>query len=152
MFGVVHLFGTYSYHSTVKIPCRDCGEVFNRFCMPSHREFCLKRPYTCPYCRDWSATYQEVADEHWPDCELRPVACPNECGAQPSRPNLEEHVRVELRSAYLGANFCSETGSAQPHPTPLSPAPNTLSSAEKGVLASYRTSSSMRSLKHLSRI
>ena len=77
----------------VKLPCGDCGEVFDRFCLPSHREFCPKRPYTCPYCRNWSATYQEVVDEHWPDCELCPVACPNECGAKPSRRIVQEHIR-----------------------------------------------------------
>ena len=76
----------------VKLPCADCGEVCVRFCMPSHAEFCPQRQYTCPYCRNWSATYQEVVEEHWPNCELYPVLCLNECGAKPSRRNMEVHL------------------------------------------------------------
>ena len=90
-----------------KLPCGDCGEFYNRFCMSSHQEFCPKRQLTCPFCQAWGATYKEVVDEHWPVCEHLPVDCPNECGAKPSRRNLLQHVQdhcpftIALRSSSI---------------------------------------------------
>jgi hypothetical protein len=52
-----------------------------------------KRQYTCPYCHNWSATYQEIVEDYWPNCELYLVLCPNEYGVKPSCSNMEAHLR-----------------------------------------------------------
>ncbi len=39
---------------------------------------CAKREFFCQYC-NFTATYEVVCNDHWPECPFYPVPCPNGC-------------------------------------------------------------------------
>lgn len=90
--------------------CSMCGSVFPRGNLEQHEmKSCPSRPYTCEYCSNHSATFEQVAENHWPVCPLRPVPCPNECGIYPIKKDLEYHLRndCELRNREPGPEAAS---------------------------------------------
>ena len=77
----------------VDVDCpNSCGEQPKRRNLPVHlRNSCPKRKFSCPYCQ-FEATYERVANEHWPLCEKYPLPCPNDCGVGTvERGRLEHH-------------------------------------------------------------
>jgi TNF receptor-associated factor 4 len=76
--------------------CIACYGKFPRGVLEQHEmKKCPKRPYTCEYCCDYSATCDEVVERHWPICPERPAPCANECGVYPLRKHLERHLKYE---------------------------------------------------------
>ncbi len=80
----------------VKEDCFMCDKQYLRSALEEHEmKNCPRRQYTCEYCSDYSATFEEVAERHWPACPERSVPCKNECGIYPARKNLEYHLQKE---------------------------------------------------------
>ena len=56
------------------------GERFQRRHIASHQKgVCPERPYSCEYCREYESTFADVTQDHYLDCEMYPVPCPNKC-------------------------------------------------------------------------
>lgn len=80
----------------VSEPCTACGSSIPRGMLEEHEmKKCPKRLYTCEYCSDYNATFEEVAEKHWVKCPNRSVPCTNECGVYPLNKNLEHHLKYE---------------------------------------------------------
>ena len=97
----------------VEIECiQQCGLRFQRRYVTAHEtQQCKKRPYSCDYCRDYDSTFEDVAENHWPRCKLRPIACPNECSVYMiEQQNLDQHllecplVEVDCPFHYAGCS------------------------------------------------
>ena len=56
-------------------------------------QHCAKRPYVCQHC-NFKATYEEVVDEHLPECKYVPMQCPNLCGVTFERDFMEDHMKM----------------------------------------------------------
>ena len=52
---------------------------------------CIKRDYMCPHC-NFTATFEIVSEEHWPECLEYPLRCPNQCGVTCEREIMEDHM------------------------------------------------------------
>ena len=79
----------------VKIPCNHkCGGVFSRHMLANHQEEeCPKRPFSCGYCREYTSTFEDVVNNHWPECECYPLSCPNQCTPYAiERQHFEDHL------------------------------------------------------------
>ena len=79
----------------VEVGCvHGCGERFQRRHIASHQdEKCPERPYSCEYCHDYESTFEDVTEDHYLDCEMYPVTCPNKCrGDIFKRQDMEKHV------------------------------------------------------------
>ena len=65
----------------VEVGCvHGCGERFQRRHIASHQKgVCPKRPYSCEYCHEYESTFEDVTEDHYLDCEMYPVTCPNKC-------------------------------------------------------------------------
>lgn len=52
---------------------------------------CDKRDHFCPYC-SFKASYEAVCNDHWQQCPLYPIPCPNGCGIMAiERASLDAH-------------------------------------------------------------
>ena len=59
-----------------------------------HNEQCKKRPYSCDYCRDYASTFEDVTENHYPQCGNYPVTCPNGCNVHKmEQQDLGGHLR-----------------------------------------------------------
>ena len=77
----------------VKIKCLHCSAPFRRSNIIAHqRDQCLKRPFSCQYCKDFHSTYEYVTSIHWHKCASYPMPCPNKCGKTFKRQNLDQHT------------------------------------------------------------
>ena len=84
----------------MKINCLHCAELYLRSVIPLHQKTaCLKRPFSCKYCKKFHSAYEDVTVNHWPVCACYPVPCRNKCGKTIQRKKLETHV----------ADICPET-------------------------------------------
>lgn len=80
----------------VQEACPACGKLLPRRMLEEHElKGCPKRAYTCEYCGDYSATFDEVAGVHWEVCPQRPTPCPNDCGVYPLNKDLDRHLKYE---------------------------------------------------------
>ena len=66
-------------------------------------QHCAKRPYVCQHC-NFKATYEEVVDEHSPECKYVPLQCPNLCGVTFERDFMEDHMKM-CRLEEVGCEF-----------------------------------------------
>jgi len=84
--------GTNCQYIDVDCP-NNCGERPQRCNLQDHLDnFCPKRKFSCPHCH-FKATYERVANQHWPECKKYPVPCPNDCGiGTVKRRRLEHHL------------------------------------------------------------
>ena len=90
----------------VSIDCTYCDQKLQRQEMKDHEtNNCPLRPYTCDYCNEHEATYEDVTTNHWPICPSRPVPCPNECGAYPERKSLQDHLSGQCALAIISCSF-----------------------------------------------
>lgn len=80
-------------YANVHCPLK-CGAEIHKKCLNHHlASECVKRDYICPYCT-FKATYEMVANLHWPECMYYPEPCPNRCGETCERPTLEDHLKI----------------------------------------------------------
>ena len=79
-----------------RVACIHCVQLFERRLVTAHQiGSCPRRPFSCDYCGDYAAHFEDVVTNHWPVCEYRPVPCPNECGVYPERRNVHDHVNKD---------------------------------------------------------
>ena len=90
----------------VAVDCPNgCGERPKRRNLPDHlRNSCPKREFSCPYCQ-LKATYERVANKHWPQCEKYPLPCPNDCGVGTVERGRLEHHRSECPLQVVECEF-----------------------------------------------
>ena len=92
----------------VEIPCVYCSFKVKRLNIRTHmKEDCRKRPFTCPYCRKYESTFEDVVSNHWPECvsSFSLLACPNNCGAMIQRRCIEEHISDDCPSTVVDCSF-----------------------------------------------
>ena len=74
-----------------RIKCCFCFESFERHFINNHQSReCPKRPYECEHC-GYSASFEEVTQQHFNECPSAPVTCPNNCELVVFRSDLEHH-------------------------------------------------------------
>ena len=82
----------------VEVGCKhECGKRFQRRHIASHQdEKCPERPYSCEYCLEYESTFEDVTQDHYLDCEMYPVPCPNKCQeASFERQKVDNHMKDE---------------------------------------------------------
>ena len=90
----------------VEIKCHHCSGLFQRRYVNTHQTTeCIRRPFSCDYCRNYEADYKAVTFKHWPVCKSYLVPCPNECGANPEHQNLEHHVNKDCPLTVVNCDF-----------------------------------------------
>ena len=80
----------------VEVECKHgCGECFQRRHIAPHQaEKCPKRLFTCEFCQEYKAAFEEVTKSHYPQCSKYPVTCPNGCKSDSfERQELENHLK-----------------------------------------------------------
>ena len=90
-----------------KVQCLHCNEPFQRSNVEVHQnEECLKRPFSCEYCKDHNSTFEDVTTNHWPICGSYPVQCPNNCSSDIfERQNLDSHVTNDCPLTIIDCDF-----------------------------------------------
>ena len=95
--------------SFVEVKCsHDCGDYYERRSIKQHEEFqCLKRPFSCDYCRDFSSSFEDVVYNHYPVCVSYPLPCPNKCDLPYAieRKDLASHVDNDCPLAVIDCDF-----------------------------------------------
>jgi len=88
------------------VACTHCCEYFQRCRVHAHEsESCPQRPFSCDYCDDYGSVYEDVVTNHWPVCKCYPVPCPNKCGVNPERQNIEMHVTTKCPLTIVNCDF-----------------------------------------------
>ena len=94
----------------VDVQCPNkCSQPVPKCGVPDHLEnSCPKRDYNCRYC-GFTGTYDEVCNEHYPQCDSYPIPCPNSCtvvsierGTLDMHLNMCPYQEVECDFAYAG--------------------------------------------------
>ena len=89
-----------------EVECHHCCDLFQRRYVTTHQiEECIRRPFSCDYCGNYGADFEDVTTKHWPVCGFHPVTCPNECGVYPERQNLEHHVSKDCPLTVINCDF-----------------------------------------------
>ena len=89
-----------------QIQCLYCSELFQRLTIGAHQsDQCLKRPFSCEYCKNFDSCYEDVTVKHWSDCGSYPVPCPNQCGDTLQRHNVNKHITDECILTNTGCDF-----------------------------------------------
>ena len=89
-----------------QVECNHCYELFQRRYVATHQTSeCIRRPFSCDYCSNYEAGFEDVTQKHWPVCEFYPVPCPNECGMCPERQNLEHHMSKDCPLTVVKCDF-----------------------------------------------
>ena len=82
----------------------DCHMTIPKNKVEQHvAQHCAKRPYVCQHC-NFKDTYEEVVDEHLPECKYVPIQCPNLCGVTFERDFMEDHMKM-CRLQEVGCEF-----------------------------------------------
>ncbi len=80
----------------VDIKCPNkCDQPVQKRNLPLHlAKECAKREFFCQYC-NFTATYEVVCNDHWPECPFYPVPCPNGCEILAiERGDLDAHLML----------------------------------------------------------
>ena len=90
-----------------EVECQHCCDLFQRRYVSTHQiKECVQRPFSCDYCGKYEADFEDVTTKHWPVCGSYPVLCPNECGVNPERQNLEYHVHNDCSLTEVNCDYC----------------------------------------------
>ena len=82
----------------------NCQQAIPKIEIEQHvAQNCAKRPYVCQHC-NFKAIYEEVVDEHLPECKYVPLQCPNLCGVTFERDFMEDHMKM-CRLQEVGCEF-----------------------------------------------
>ena len=75
------------------LKCLHCSGLVQRSSIQVHQSLlCLKRPFSCRFCKDYDSTYEDVATNHWPVCGNYPLQCQRKCGEFFKRQDLTHHI------------------------------------------------------------
>ena len=90
-----------------KVHCLHCDEPFQRSTVEAHQNNeCIKRPFSCEYCKEHNSTFENVTTNHWPVCGSYPVQCPNKCSVETiERQNLDSHVTNDCPLTIVDCDF-----------------------------------------------
>ena len=89
----------------VHVECSYCSTSYLRSELKIHKtKDCLKRPFSCKYCKTFNATYAEVAF-HWNECGYCPVLCPNKCGVTLERQEIDKHITNDCPETIVDCDF-----------------------------------------------
>lgn len=91
----------------VYIPCtKRCGLLqIKRGQMEEHlQSACPEREYSCPHC-NYKGTYRLVTSAHYAECSYFPLKCPNECGVEGERDDMQTHLQRECPLQYIPCKF-----------------------------------------------
>ena len=89
-----------------EVECHHCCELFQRRYVTAHQiGQCIRRPFSCDYCGNYGADFEDVTTKHWPVCGSHPVPCPNECGTYPERHCLTHHVNKDCPLTIVNCDF-----------------------------------------------
>lgn len=73
--------------------CPYCSDVFSGLKINAHvKEVCSLRPYICQHCKFYKSTHEDVTNVHIPECDYRPVDCPNKCGETIPFHDISDHL------------------------------------------------------------
>lgn len=75
-----------------EVRCTYCVQPIVRRNFQAHVSDCPKRPYVCPHCNQYEATYEHVVRSHWPVCPFLPLPCPNNCNLVLQRQEMKHHI------------------------------------------------------------
>ena len=77
-----------------EVHCLHCTELYQCSNVEVHQnDECIKRPFSCEYCKNHNSTFEDVTTNHWPVCGSYPVQCPNKCSSETiERRNIDSHV------------------------------------------------------------
>ena len=84
----------------------NCGESFLRSSLTDHEtNRCIKREIECQYCKKYHSTYEDVTSMHYEVCLLYPVLCPNDCGNNIKRIELDTHMSTHCPQRKVNCEF-----------------------------------------------
>ena len=90
----------------VHLQCCYCKEGFQRqFLIDHENSKCLKRPFSCDCCNEYTSTFEDVTNTHINVCPCWLVACPNECGISLQRQKIDEHLATNCPLQIVGCSF-----------------------------------------------
>ncbi len=107
-----HLDASSDNCQYVDVECPNkCDRPVQKCHLVTHlTDSCTKRDFMCQYC-NFKGKYEVVCNEHWPECQIYPVPCPNGCEILAiERGDLDAHmilcsmVVVECDFSYAGCN------------------------------------------------
>ncbi len=79
----------------VRVPCEKCHQAISKNQLETHRtQDCPERLFSCPHCQ-LRKTYQFITEVHIPVCSRVSVECPNRCGLEGGRMNMDGHLNNE---------------------------------------------------------
>lgn len=80
----------------VEVECSLCHVFMQRVALENHESLkCDYRQCMCEFCNEYESTYLDVTNNHHNECPLKPVLCPNNCGASVKRRELDGHCESE---------------------------------------------------------
>ena len=91
----------------VYIPCTNgCGQLqIKKGHLDNHlNNECPNREYSCPHC-NYKGTYKFVTSVHAVECSYTPVKCPNKCGVEGERADMEMHIQEHCQLQYIQCTF-----------------------------------------------
>ena len=89
-----------------ELKCLYCLQLFLRSKIQVHQsDQCLRRPFSCEYCKDYDSYYEDVTTNHWPVCDHYPKPCPNQCGALLKSQNLDSHITNDCPLTVVNCDF-----------------------------------------------
>ena len=93
-----------------KVACIYCTFLFQRRYINKHHSNndCPNRPFVCEHCGH-NASYKEITQGHYQTCLSFPVLCPNKCGIELPRKEIEQHVNQDCLLQLVTCDF-SEIG------------------------------------------
>ena len=93
-----------------KVACIYCTFLFQRRYINKHHSNneCPNRPSVCEHCGH-NASYKEITQGHYQTCLSFPVLCPNKCGIELPRREIEQHVNQDCLLQLVTCDF-SEIG------------------------------------------
>ena len=75
-----------------KVRCLHCHVLVRRTRVKEHQtKDCLKKPFTCEYCKEHTAAYEDVKYSHQAKCGQVQISCPKGCGQKILRKDACTH-------------------------------------------------------------
>ena len=89
-----------------EVECTLCLLPLQRRYLQAHQsDDCPERPFACQHCNQYKATFEEVAENHWPVCPFYLLPCPNNCDLVLQRQDLEQHISQECPLVFVDCDF-----------------------------------------------